>query len=159
MKLFRLHQPVIIFSVSTGNNPVVDFENSKAVHTWFTNSPGAIKCKPVLGRYNGKCEDSFIVPATEWQAAFTTIVSHNQNTFMYLDEYRNAFLVNVAALADTVHDDWDSYDRNSIIDLCDQRRPDDHYTYMGKFVPTDVVGRDEDYTFDPDTEQFYVTTR
>lgn len=93
MKRSNLHEPTIIFSVSTPERSGSDNEvRSKAVGALLDEF--GIKYKVVSGRYEGFIETSFVVNAKHEKLISVLTETAGQSCYLYLDDYRTAFLVN-----------------------------------------------------------------
>lgn len=118
MKLFRKQQPVILFAT---NDPDGTSERlgARAVHF-----------KQVEGYYKGRAEYTFVVDAQDAEVALQEAALQEQDSMLYLDEYRKAFLIDV--------------DTGT---MCHS---------FGTFQQTYRPRDNEDYTYDPFFNQYYV---
>ena len=91
MKRSNLHPPTIIFSVSRYERTLYDNNLRSEVLRGLLREFG-VHFKDVKGKYNGHLEDSFVVMATHEKLIHELAAIAGQESYLYLDEYRNAYL-------------------------------------------------------------------
>jgi hypothetical protein len=97
MKRSNLKPPTIIFSVSKAHrSPTDNRVRSEAVRGLLTSF--GISYKAVEGRYDDEVERSFVVNAQHEDLIRILAIESLQDTYLYLDEYRNAYLINIPDL-------------------------------------------------------------
>lgn len=94
MKRVNLHPPTIIFSVSRHDRTLYDNNLRSEVLRGLLREFG-VRFKDVKGKYNGQLEDSFVVMAKHEKLIHELAAVAGQDSYLYLDEYRNAYLTMV----------------------------------------------------------------
>ena len=126
MKLFKQHDPAIVFSVAQGNRDE-DADNYRIAALWLDAND--VPFKPVSGRYNGWFERGFVINASELGAVKELLLKYNQHSYLLIDEVRKAYDVPVSG---------------------------DEAEFLGQWQTVGKVNADEDYTYDPVTRVHYV---
>jgi hypothetical protein len=96
MKRSNLKPHTIIFSVSKAHRIASDNRvRSEAVRGLLTSF--GIPYKAVEGKYDDEVERSFVVHGKHEELVRILASESRQDSYLYLDEYRNAYLVGVSS--------------------------------------------------------------
>ena len=94
MKLTNLRPPTIIFSVEKDSSTLQD-NRARSYSLRFLLKSFGVPFKEVAGRYKGYYERSFVVHAKHEPLIAALCWAGNQDTYLYLNEYRDAYLTGV----------------------------------------------------------------
>jgi hypothetical protein len=94
MKLANLKPPTIIFSVFRTERSYYDNNMRSEVLRGLLRE-FKIGFKDVIGKYGGVIEQSFVVNARHEKLILELTSLAGQDSFLLLDEYRNAYIVDV----------------------------------------------------------------
>ncbi len=121
MKRSNLQTPTIIFSVSLEHRSGSDNRVRSYAVRQLLNAFG-IPFKEVEGCYNGFVERSYVVNAKHEKLIRILGEESGQSSYLYLDEYRNAYLIDV--------NDWDIREGIGKF-IHTSRKPEGDYTRDG----------------------------